>query len=93
MSFENASSEKLEEIPAKFFEVIKAHAEEGFDMERMAMVIENLRQQALSSVESNPHYQFALTALGHFLYGDHEGKVLPQCKESSLLLRFPPLGY
>jgi len=79
VSFENAPAEKLPLIRAKFFEVIREHAAEGIDMERMAMVIENLRLQALSSIESNPHYQFAITTLSHFLYGDLEGKVLSEC--------------
>ena len=57
--FENVPEEKLNEVQGKLFEVLKKLAVDGFDMDRLQLVIRRRRQALLDAVETHPHDFFS----------------------------------
>lgn len=59
LMFEGVPTEKLEDVHPRFFEVLQKHLESGIDMDRMQLVMDRMRLQTLSGVESHASDFFA----------------------------------
>jgi Zn-dependent M16 (insulinase) family peptidase len=62
-------------IKAKLAKIVK---EEGIDMERMALVLRRERRNTLDAVESRVSQSLSHGIIQDFLYGEKDGKELPQ---------------
>jgi Zn-dependent M16 (insulinase) family peptidase len=71
-------AEHLANFPEKLRASLSRIAGEGFDMERMAMVINRDERQLLSKIESSKGDAFSTTVITDFLYGKEDGSDLRQ---------------
>ena len=62
----------------KFRASLARIAEDGLDMERMAMVLNRDERQARSKIESSKGDAFSTTIIKDFLYGKEDGSQLLQ---------------
>ncbi|GJE87608.1 Zn-dependent peptidase M16-like protein [Phanerochaete sordida] len=69
-------AEHLETFDEKLQNSLKRIAQEGFDMKRMAMVIDRDERQLRSKVESSKGDTFSGTVITDFLYGAENGTTL-----------------
>lgn len=68
----------LSSFPDKLRASITRIAEEGLDMERMAMVLNRDERQLRSKIESSKGDAFSTTIITDFLYGKEDGSELQQ---------------
>ena len=68
----------LASFPDKLRASLARIAQEGLDMERMAMVISRDKRQFLSKIESSKGDAFSMTIITDFLYGKEDGSELRQ---------------
>lgn len=68
----------LPNFPDKLRASLARIAEEGLDMERMAMVLNRDERQLRSKIESSKGDAFSTTIIADFLYGKEDGSELPQ---------------
>lgn len=59
LMFEGVPTEKLELVRQHFFDVLSKHVAAGIDMDRMHLVMDRMRLQTLSGVESHASDFFA----------------------------------
>lgn len=69
-------TEQLDAFDEKLQTSLRRIAGEGFDMERMAMVIDRDERQLRSKVESSKGDVFSGTVITDFLYGKEDGSDL-----------------
>ena len=70
--------EHLASFPDRLRASLARIAEEGLDMERMAMVINRDERQLRSKIESSKGDAFSTTIITDFLYGKEDGSELRQ---------------
>lgn len=70
--------EHLASFPDRLRTSLARIAEEGLDMERMAMVINRDERQLRSKIESSKGDAFSTTIITDFLYGKEDGSELRQ---------------
>jgi Zn-dependent M16 (insulinase) family peptidase len=70
--------EHLTSFPDRLRTSLARIAEEGLDMERMAMVINRDERQLRSKIESSKGDAFSTTIITDFLYGKEDGSELRQ---------------
>lgn len=70
--------EHLAGFPERLRASLTRIAEDGLDMERMAMVINRDERQLRSSIESSKGDAFSKTIITDFLYGKEDGSELRQ---------------
>lgn len=70
--------EHLASFPDRLRASLTRIAEDGLDMERMAMVINRDERQLRSSIESSKGDAFSKTIITDFLYGKEDGSELRQ---------------
>ena len=70
--------EQLASFPDRLRASLARIADEGFDMERMAMVINRDERQFRSRIESSKGDAFSTTVIADFLYGREDGSELRQ---------------
>ena len=68
--------EHLASFPDRLRASLARIAEEGLDMERMAMVINRDERQLRSKIESSKGDTFSTTVITDFLYGKEDGSEL-----------------
>jgi len=68
----------LADFPEKIRASLSRIAEEGLDMERMAMVLNRDERQLRSKIESSKGDAFSTTIITDFLYGKEDGSELGQ---------------
>jgi Zn-dependent M16 (insulinase) family peptidase len=66
----------LDTIETKLFDCLQKVANEGFDMERMATVIQKAIDQYLLAVEESPASIFSMKLISEAMYGSLDGKTL-----------------
>ena len=70
--------EKLTSFPGRLRASLSRIADEGFDMERMAIVINRDERQFRSRIDSLKGDAFSMTVISDFLYGKEDGSELHQ---------------
>ncbi|KAG8907247.1 hypothetical protein FRC01_007752 [Tulasnella sp. 417] len=71
-------AEELDGMYTKLVDALKKVAKEGVDMDRMATIINRDKLRFLNALESNPGEFYSSTVINDFLYGDNDGKDIPQ---------------
>lgn len=76
LHFDSVPVEHLDAIEPKLFEVLQTVVDKGFDMERMAIVIERERNRCILSAERSPSEFWSLRLTYEVLYGSLDGRTL-----------------
>lgn len=71
-------TEELDGMHTKLIDALTKVAKEGVDMDRMATIITRDKLRFLNALESNPGEFYSATVINDFLYGDNDGKDIPQ---------------
>jgi Zn-dependent M16 (insulinase) family peptidase len=66
----------LDTVETKLFNCLQKVANEGFDMKRMATVIQKAKDNYLLSVEESPASVFSMKLINEAIYGSLDGKTL-----------------
>lgn len=69
-------TDQLDGFDEKLQDSLKRVAQEGFDMERMRMIIDRDERQLRSKVEASKGDTFSGTVISDFLYGAEDGSNL-----------------
>src|SRR5271170_6537704 len=76
--FESVPVENLDSVEDQLMDVFRKVVKEGFDMERMAIVIRSLKNRFLLSVEQAPANAISSKLVNEALYGSLDGRTLSE---------------
>jgi Zn-dependent M16 (insulinase) family peptidase len=76
--FESVPVENLDSVEDQLMDVFRKVVKEGFDMERMAIVIRALKNRFLLSVEQAPANAISPKLVNEALYGSLDGRTLSE---------------
>ncbi|CAD6909796.1 unnamed protein product [Tilletia controversa] len=74
--FSSVPAAELDNLDEKLIDVLKRHTEEGFDMDRMRIVLERERLKLLNDLETKPADSLGDFIIRDFLYGARDGSQL-----------------